>query len=931
MGIGSYKEAQRYRMRTNKNLTRGFYLDTKRTLDEEPFAWEQSQDAGIMQPEAVQGFAEGGLVELSDGRYQYRAYRSGKQTKRIFDTKKEAVEFQKQFETENPKKPNIIELQGTKEELLKDKEFLKDLKSLDKDIKIAEQKGYVNIARLRDKYAEGYGYYQVEEIKKRLQNLSEKVHTVKNSNLEKAMDEYISIAKGRDLNRGEITKIVKKNNVPNTGMLYKTLDEVDALREIPIDSDLAKSNKAKALREIQENFTDLTYETSTGKYRVRGTNTVNLSHMDDKYSQYVTTNNLGYAPQNVNAELLKPFDEAMHNIYLEREKLLKDKPPGFEIELEKLNQRGISLADRSQGFKNFNVVQPDESFYSYTPDIKRTIDPADLLKGKKIQELTEADKQLINLNKGAAYAYNQEVDPKILEDLKSQSTELLNRLGCGEKYANGGRIKFGNGSNCYNKGLAKIESGKLSKGEQNIVKNFFNKIPAPIKAVGKVFGLADVALDAIFALPYLATGDIEGAKRATTAGFFGFGKSVDEELLEMSGNKKESVQRALNNLKLVPELRDLTEEKKSLEEYLKNPLDEEQASIYFGNLNSVNEKIKNIQNTLGKEEYTEEDQINLLNAVNELANSKVKTAETMFGPELKQVQGPTLRQNLFNRILEEGGLFESIPDVAIEKARGKIIPIEIPEIQSPDDSMREGFAEGSGPKIGRRGFLGLLTGAAAAPELIKAIKGGKKTVQAGKLASKIKFEKAEGMYPWFPDLVEKIKVQGKPFEEKDLIMEASYKHQAKGYGGLPKGVETVTRHLDGDTEFLLREYPDGRIAVDIHSPRNQEGSSTPVTLYYRPTMELKYYNGVKVEPAEFKVLEKQPRYFANGPDDVDIEMSEMVKTPGRTTIYGDVEAAERFATGKIKNKKIIPAKQSRREQMEDAPTDFIEETSPHGY
>ena len=44
MGIGSYKEAQRYRMRTNKNLTRGFYLDTKRTLDQEPFALEQVQN-----------------------------------------------------------------------------------------------------------------------------------------------------------------------------------------------------------------------------------------------------------------------------------------------------------------------------------------------------------------------------------------------------------------------------------------------------------------------------------------------------------------------------------------------------------------------------------------------------------------------------------------------------------------------------------------------------------------------------------------------------------------------------------------------------------------------------------------------------------------------------------------------------------------------
>jgi hypothetical protein len=47
MGIGSYKEAQRYRMRTNKNLTRTFYLDTKRTLDQEPFAWEQVQNTPI--------------------------------------------------------------------------------------------------------------------------------------------------------------------------------------------------------------------------------------------------------------------------------------------------------------------------------------------------------------------------------------------------------------------------------------------------------------------------------------------------------------------------------------------------------------------------------------------------------------------------------------------------------------------------------------------------------------------------------------------------------------------------------------------------------------------------------------------------------------------------------------------------------------------
>jgi transcriptional regulator with XRE-family HTH domain len=54
-------------MRTNKNLTRTFYLDTKRTLDEEPFAWEQSQDAGIMQPETVQEFSDGGRVGFAEG------------------------------------------------------------------------------------------------------------------------------------------------------------------------------------------------------------------------------------------------------------------------------------------------------------------------------------------------------------------------------------------------------------------------------------------------------------------------------------------------------------------------------------------------------------------------------------------------------------------------------------------------------------------------------------------------------------------------------------------------------------------------------------------------------------------------------------------------------------------------------------------------
>ena len=181
------------------------------------------------------------------------------------------------------------------------------------------------------------------------------------------------------------------------------------------------------------------------------------------------------------------------------------------------------------------------------------------------------------------------------------------------------------------------------------------------------------------------------------------------------------------------------------------------------------------------------------------------------------------------------------------------------------------------------------------------------------------------MYSWFPKLVEKVKEMGKPFEEKDLIMIPSYKNDPRPFGSrLPTGEEKLTMHVDGDTTFILREYPDGRLAVDIDSPRNQQLYGQPLSLYYRPKMEIKNYKGeIKIEPPEFKVLEAEPRLFANGPDDVDIDYTEVPKNPKRNTVFGDVEAAERFATGTIKNKKIIPVKQSLRNEMEEDPFTFI--------
>jgi hypothetical protein len=66
MGIGSYKTAEKYRMRTNKNLTRGFYLDTKRTLDEEPFAWEQVQGTNQLSDVERVNYSEGSKLTGTD-------------------------------------------------------------------------------------------------------------------------------------------------------------------------------------------------------------------------------------------------------------------------------------------------------------------------------------------------------------------------------------------------------------------------------------------------------------------------------------------------------------------------------------------------------------------------------------------------------------------------------------------------------------------------------------------------------------------------------------------------------------------------------------------------------------------------------------------------------------------------------------------------
>ena len=568
----------------------------------------------------------------------------------------------------------------------------------------------------------------------------------------------------------------------------------------------------------------------------------------------------------------------------------------------------------------------------------------------KTGRLPNIEKTLENLNLPKLSNTSEYIPPKKI-------AQFIGSIGC-PTYAIGGRVNFSNGSDCFNKGLKALEEGNLTKPQLNVasrviaesgeegtvLKNILSKAGTGIKFTGRGVGellsigtgpigvAAGAVLETAFAAPYLLEGDYKQALRQSIFGQVPswLGADVgsrDEDIVKLAkdaGVDQDSVRKYVDLKKNYIENEEYGKKLNMLDTmYKRDPNNFD----YAEQIRRIENKIKPSADYLEKTVYSPKDldkyEKDYLKAASYFVQKNAAQAPfTRSGEQIKSSTRDIVQESL-SAVRPEG-------DVENILKKENLLPQEAPPQEDLPDyykvSAAEGgrieLGEGSGPKIGRRGFLGLLTGAAAAPDLIKAIKG---TGQAGKLASKIKFEKAEGMYPWFPDLVEKIKDMGKPFKEKDLIMEPSYKNDPRPFGSKqPTGEEKLTKHVDGDTTFILREYPDGRIAVDIDSPRNQESFGQPVSLYYRPKMEIQNYKGEKkIEPPEFKVLEPEPRLFANGPDDVDITFTEVPKNPKRNTVFGDIEAAERFATGNIKNRKIIPVKQSLRNEMEEDPSTFI--------
>jgi hypothetical protein len=244
--------------------------------------------------------------------------------------------------------------------------------------------------------------------------------------------------------------------------------------------------------------------------------------------------------------------------------------------------------------------------------------------------------------------------------------------------------------------------------------------------------------------------------------------------------------------------------------------------------------------------------------------AKIESGELVYDPETKQfIPAPKKRRRQNTRPADNE---EYMSDLMYR--------IKMNEMYGKKDGGRIGLKDGGGPKMGRRGFLGLL-GAGAASLMLP----------FGKIASKAPVgavtqavQKVPGMPEWFPLLVNRIRTKGKVKREPGY---AEY----TGGGDLEKVYE-----LDGYT--LYEDMGTGRITVSGRGNDYQQ-----VSMEYSPgetqivskkdpiTGEIKrgsVTNKPTFEAGEFSKGEYQD--FENVGVDYD-------------DLKGDVSNWEKFATG----------------------------------
>ena len=126
---------------------------------------------------------------------------------------------------------------------------------------------------------------------------------------------------------------------------------------------------------------------------------------------------------------------------------------------------------------------------------------------------------------------------------KTQYANLLNA------FCKPGRSKLSNGTNpdgltCSMEEIQRGIQRETDKARKVSIDGRIPKKFGKLRTLGAtLFGVADPAIEFMFAAPYLVAGDIDGAKQATTAGLFGYGK---KDISKMSNKEAQRYMKHLN-------------------------------------------------------------------------------------------------------------------------------------------------------------------------------------------------------------------------------------------------------------------------------------------------------------------------------------------------------------------------------------------------
>ena len=228
----------------------------------------------------------------------------------------------------------------------------------------------------------------------------------------------------------------------------------------------------------------------------------------------------------------------------------KINPKEFDIEMDKLDTKAQKIIDgHYKNFPNHDGLLNWRKASSVLDDQGRFMDiqSTGTIGGDYSKwSVTDINKKIGDLSKTELATFRGDIKNIAEKKQKKTKANILNGF-CGskrKKFATAGVV---DGLVCS---MEEIQENIKKQTNQAMKATKDGKIPkqfGKLKGLAKFFGWIDAPIEFMFAAPHLIAGDIEGAKRATTAGIFGWGEVDLDKISDKEAQRYLKHTKAMNN------------------------------------------------------------------------------------------------------------------------------------------------------------------------------------------------------------------------------------------------------------------------------------------------------------------------------------------------------------------------------------------------